>query len=457
MRVIKNKNNFKLGDQIQLNLMFKSKQKNFNALIMPIGVFDQYKFDINTKSSDDKQFRQNLFTNLNKKYLNCEQYFKLNCKCANDIYENVLVREKNELKTQIEEEKHQPEVCFAEEALRLLEERELTLLNEIKTTPVKVDKPKSPPLDIVERPTKVYSDAFEDILSSETAKINEITKQPSVDSITDTDDAAFSFFYQSTDGQRIYINSLNTRCLINEYKTFLKCPPVITGKIVAYDSFFMSEENRKRFKYLSHLPLHSEFKIVELDLNEPILSEETLNMFAKEIDDRKHMRLRKEIRDKRISDRAAAAASSRIESQYYHVASGMNEQPNIVDYSSNFPDYTLISGSPPLSETSLNSTQLQQAQQQQVASFAQMLKYPSDIVKDSPIVVSQSAVAWPTLDSSSSNNLSNTAAHVTKGWLPLVKQHQEQLNTRSKRYQDAPAPLTPTVASTGASFRSFQH
>ena len=115
MRVIKNKNNFKLGDQIQLNLMFKSKQKNFNALIMPIGVFDQYKFDINTKSSDDKQFRQNLFTNLNKKYLNCEQYFKLNCKCANDIYENVLVREKNELKTQIEEEKHQPEVCFADE------------------------------------------------------------------------------------------------------------------------------------------------------------------------------------------------------------------------------------------------------------------------------------------------------------------------------------------------------
>ena len=172
---------------------------------------------------------------------------------------------------------------------------------------------------------------------------------------------------------------------------------------MACDSFFMSEENRKRFKYLSHLPLHSEFKIVELELGEPVLSEHTLQTFAKEIDERKHMRLRKEIRDKRMSDRAAMA-SNRLENQYYHVASGMhNEEANIVDYSSNFPD--TVSGSPPLSETSIHS-QKQQSQQQ--ASFAQMLKHPSSEAlgtrKDSPMVVSASTVAWPSLESATNSN-----------------------------------------------------
>ncbi len=90
----------------------------------------------------------------------------------------------------------------------------------------------------------------------------------------------------------------------------------------------MSEDNRKRFKYLSHLPLHTEFKIVELDLTQQ-LSETTLFLFAREIDDRKQMRLRKEMRDKRMADRAAAAtatAESNFEnSRFYGVAMQSNE------------------------------------------------------------------------------------------------------------------------------------
>jgi hypothetical protein len=141
----------------------------------------------------------------------------------------------------------------------------------------------------------------------------------------DDDNANFSFFYQSTDGQRIYINSLNTRCMLNEYKSFRQCPIEITGHIVACESFFMSEDNRKRFKYLSHLPLHTEFKIVELDLT-PQLSDHTLGLFAREIDDRKQMRLKKEMRDKRMADRAAATAESNFEnSRFYGIAMQNNE------------------------------------------------------------------------------------------------------------------------------------
>jgi hypothetical protein len=90
----------------------------------------------------------------------------------------------------------------------------------------------------------------------------------------------------------------------------------------------MSEDNRKRFKYLSHLPLHSEFKIVELDLHSK-LSETTLKIFEREIEDRKHMRLKKELKDKRMADRAAAAAAeSSYESRFYTVASNINEVKN---------------------------------------------------------------------------------------------------------------------------------
>ena len=51
---------------------------------------------------------------------------------------------------------------------------------------------------------------------------------------------------------------------------------------------------------------------------------------------------------------------------------------------------------------------------------------------------------------------------MTNGWLTLVKQQQEQLNTRSKRYQESPSPWIPastatnrsTVVATSASART---
>ncbi len=67
--------------------------------------------------------------------------------------------------------------------------------------------------------------------------------------------------------------------MLNEHKSFRQCPEEITGLIVACESFFMSEDNCKRYKYLSHLPLQ-----VELDLTNQ-LSEQTLSLFVREIDD----------------------------------------------------------------------------------------------------------------------------------------------------------------------------
>ena len=155
----------------------------------------------------------------------------------------------------------------------------------------------------------------------------------------------FVYFYQSSDGQRIYINQLNARCLVSQYTSFNQCPNSITGKIIAYESYFMTDENRKRFKYLSHLPLHSEFKIVELSLKEPYISQATLDLYQDEIEERKQFRQRKELREKRLADKAAASLDT---TPYYYTTSAMNEiqtsQTNIVDYTQDFPE---ASTSPP--------------------------------------------------------------------------------------------------------------
>lgn len=51
--------------------------------------------------------------------------------------------------------------------------------------------------------------------------------------------AGLSYFYQSADGLRIYINSLNTRCLLAEYGSYSQCPLALQGRVLACESFFM--------------------------------------------------------------------------------------------------------------------------------------------------------------------------------------------------------------------------
>lgn len=277
----------------------------------------------------------------------------------------------------------------------------------------------------------------------------------------------FVYFYQSNDGQRIFICGLNNRCLTSEYSSMNKCPSVIRAKIISNDSLFMTEENRKRFKYLSHLPLHSEFKIVELDLNdENYLSAKTVSLFRDELDERRRMREKKIIREKRESDRAAAAAAAAdyITPQFSYVPSAMTDtglflrSPNLnvdnfVDYQSEFPE---ASSSPPVStggsmgdtSSSLSTISTNSSsglpssvdpQQQQQVSFAQMLKHSNS---DVYTVREASKVAWPSLDSSTNSSATNTSSQLTSGWVNMAKQQQQQASMlgRSKRYQNAPMP-----------------
>ena len=484
---------FKTGDQIELNLMFKLKSK-YNSITLPVQLYEQFMND----EEQANHFSYNIFNS--DLYCEYKQFLKIQCKSADYILNEVLKREKCELQTQALLEKDQPEVCFVHEAIKLLEEREHELncdilslkrdITENKTREENEKFPKSPILLMDQRPDLIYQDAFENIttdylvevepiigsiksieISEKNCQINsekshDQTAEPLNSSCKKLNNQASNsnqdniYFYQSTDGQRIYINALNIRCLMTEFGSFESCPSKIRAKIVSCDSYFMTEENRKRFKYLAHLPLHSEFKIAELELKEPLLSKNTLDLFEEEFEERRQFRLRKEKREKRHADRIAANDAAMIVPQY-SVQSAMEEikiSDILMDYSNQFPE---ASSSPPASSgasISGNSSSgyssndgNNQQQSQQPISFAQMLRNPNGVsTKPSKLAASQSLPlnSWPSLDEKPSPGLpKNTTNQLTSGWLNMAKLHQEQSPSlgRTKKYQDPPKPLSNSV------------
>jgi len=120
----------------------------------------------------------------------------------------------------------------------------------------------------------------------------------------------YYYFYQADDGQNIFINSLNARCLIEEYGSLENSPKRIIGQILDFESHTMTRELRKRYRYLSHLPVSCEFVICELMLRPPVLSKQTIHNFMGEFKKRRTARFKK-VEEQRKHDMRANAELSR--------------------------------------------------------------------------------------------------------------------------------------------------
>jgi hypothetical protein len=125
-----------------------------------------------------------------------------------------------------------------------------------------------------------------------------------------------------------------------------------------------------------------------LDLKEPFIGQTTLDLYEEEIEERRQFRLRKELKEKRLADKASAANLENI--PHYYTSSAMNEirfnqSSTVVDYSQEFPE---ASTSPPTSSgasvsgTSVNDSSNSEhpSNQPHPISFAQMLKHPNSEV-----------------------------------------------------------------------------
>lgn len=87
------------------------------------------------------------------------------------------------------------------------------------------------------------------------------------------------YFYQSSDGQAIYLHPVNVQILVRCYGSLELCPETIQGHIVEIDTLSMTEELRNRLRYLGHIPVSKQFQIMEITLIEPSIDLDILDEF----------------------------------------------------------------------------------------------------------------------------------------------------------------------------------
>lgn len=67
--------------------------------------------------------------------------------------------------------------------------------------------------------------------------------------------------------------------LEHTYGSLEFCPKEITGRIIEKETGSMTEDLRKRLRYLQHLPVTCQFEVAEIYLKPPIITKETIEHF----------------------------------------------------------------------------------------------------------------------------------------------------------------------------------
>eukprot|EP01119_Soliformovum_irregulare_P020196 TRINITY_DN6506_c0_g1_i1.p1 TRINITY_DN6506_c0_g1~~TRINITY_DN6506_c0_g1_i1.p1 ORF type:complete len:566 (+),score=121.35 TRINITY_DN6506_c0_g1_i1:150-1847(+) len=123
------------------------------------------------------------------------------------------------------------------------------------------------------------------------------------------DTAECFHLYQEHDGQPMFLHPLDFRILSTEYPAHTDLPSVIRGKILETEEFTLTEGLRKRYKaVLGHMAVSSTIRFIEIDMK-PLVSKETLHIFADELTKRSRRRKsqeRKDLQEKRREEEIEA-------------------------------------------------------------------------------------------------------------------------------------------------------
>lgn len=134
------------------------------------------------------------------------------------------------------------------------------------------------------------------------------TATPSIPS-TPTSSGSY-YFYQSSLGAPVFLSPLDSRILLAEFGSYANVPSEISFTTTGYDSATVTEDLRRRIKYLSHLPVGTEVVFVEADLSH-IVKPETLEPFQTALRARRQKRRDRVRREDRMKRRAEEAEKAR--------------------------------------------------------------------------------------------------------------------------------------------------
>jgi hypothetical protein len=108
------------------------------------------------------------------------------------------------------------------------------------------------------------------------------------------------YFYQSSLGANVFLHPLDIRIILAHFKSYSLFPPTLSFHSTGFDPGTITDDLRKRCKYLSHLPTGTEVVFVEADL-EDIVGKEGLAAFEQPLRarrDKRRARVKKEDRAK---------------------------------------------------------------------------------------------------------------------------------------------------------------
>ncbi|CAN7985320.1 unnamed protein product [Ixodes hexagonus] len=256
----------------------------------------------------------------------------------------ILDREERELRQLLLEEEHEPEACFVQAALLALQERRTALEtvatldtnanltavldhegnhvteNILPTDDTELEQPNDesneasgicdtirelalgPSHNGRQRYVSSGSSSGEGNLADEGTLTAEDLELPPAQGPQQQGPASArdSFYYfQAADGQAIFLHALNVRMLARDYGALEHSPQSFTARIVEIEGASIDEEMRRRLRYLRHLPLTCEIQVVELKLEPPLVTLDTLDYFASDMEKRRRMRSKRARNEKR--------------------------------------------------------------------------------------------------------------------------------------------------------------
>ncbi|GJQ75603.1 hypothetical protein Trydic_g17683 [Trypoxylus dichotomus] len=227
----------------------------------------------------------------------------------------IIERERCELQVYLAEDDNNPEKCFIQEALRLLQIRENAVFNQLdsETHNVKCDVLCSVANEVVSdssKESKTNREKNESI--SENFNTHDCTLEDNITvedlyisqpKVLNNQQVKYFYFYQASDGQHIYLHAINARMLEHCYGSLEMAPKIISGRIIEKEGGSMTEDLRNRLRYLQHLPVTCQFEVAEIQLREPVISKDTLNLFHDQLEMRKKRRQKRAREEKRREKR----------------------------------------------------------------------------------------------------------------------------------------------------------
>jgi len=231
--------------------------------------------------------------------------------CTPQDVNEILKSAKQELLLQYEDEKDCPESCFIQQALEQISFRQETDPLIVDSNILSHSEPPNSDKGLQDHENALFTEArprfistssdglLDQLASGQDAELNCATfddrssmTSPQVRNPHSQQKNVF-YFYQSNDGQAIFMHSLNVQMLTSQYGSLEFCPEVVEGEIVEVDCLSMNDEVRNRLRYLGHIPISKQFQIVEIALDENLVDTDILNEFHDKIDDRARRRRRK--------------------------------------------------------------------------------------------------------------------------------------------------------------------